>query len=133
MVILATLVALSHALGEPADHKKEWWYRMWIYQVKRLILDERASVPWGMPQEAKTIIQSPVASINTVNAILYPFIGLTNGDVHDTLKAGRYKGWNKYYRNLLKYTVPFYGQIDQLAHMDEEDYIYSMFGQQRNY
>ena len=133
VVILATLVALSHALGEPADHKKEWWYRMWIYQVKRLILDERASVPWGMPQEAKTIIQSPVASINTVNAILYPFIGLTNGDVHDTLKAGRYKGWNKYYRNLLKYTVPFYGQIDQLAHMDEEDYIYSMFGQQRNY
>lgn len=133
VVLLAGLLTLSHALGEPSDHKKEWWYRMWIYQVKRLILDETASVPWGMPGEAKTIIQSPVASVNTVNAILYPFIGLTNGDLGHTLESGRYKGWNKYGRNLLKYTVPFYGQIDQLAHMDEEDYIFNMFNTQRNY
>lgn len=133
VALLAALHGLSLALGEPADHKKEWWYRMWIYQVKRLILDETASVPWGIPGEAKTIIQSPVASINTVNAILYPFVGLTNGDVSSTLKSGRYKGWNKYGRNLLKYTVPFYGQIDQLMHMDEEDYIFNMFNQQKNY
>lgn len=131
--ILASLVLLSQALGDPTDHKKEWWYRMWIYQVKRLILDERASVPWGIPGEAKTIIQSPVASVNTVNAILYPVIGFANGDWHETLKSGRYKGWNKYERNLLKYTVPFYGQIDQMLHMDEEDYIFNMFNTQRNY
>lgn len=133
VAVLAALNGLAWALGDPSDHKKEWWYRMWIYQVKRLILDETASVPWGIPSEAKTIIQSPVASVNTVNAIMYPFIGLTNGDLTHTIESGRHEGWNKYGRNLLKYTVPFYGQIDQLAHMDEEDYIFNMFNTQRNY
>lgn len=30
-VVLAGLYLLSFALGEPEDHKKEFWMRMWIY------------------------------------------------------------------------------------------------------
>lgn len=126
VVMLACLVGLSGALGDPDEHKKEFWYRMWIYQVKRLILDERASVPWGIPKEGITLLDSPVASIKTINGILYPVTGLMQGDASKTLQSGRYKGWNKYGRNLLK-NAPFYNQIDQLLHMDEENYVFSIF------
>lgn len=124
--LLACLYGLSHALGDPDDHKKEFWYRMWIYQVKRLILDEEASTPWGIPKEGVTLIDSPVASVKTINGILYPVTGLIQGDAGKTLQSGRYKGWNKYGRNLLK-NAPFYNQIDQLLHMDEESYVFSVF------
>ena len=126
VTLLACLYGLQAALGDPDDHKREYWYRMWIYQVKRLILDEEASMPWGIPNEGITLLDSPVASVKTFNGILYPFTGLLKGDLGKTIQSGRYEGWNKYGRNLLK-NAPFYNQIDQLLHMDEEDYVFSVF------
>ena len=105
--------------------QRKWWRRLWIYQTKRMIFEEFASSPIGMIPEAKKIIQSPIASVNTISGILYPIYGI--GDIGDTIKSGRYKGWNKYGRNVLKYSVPFYNQLDQLVHMDREDAMYSVF------
>lgn len=123
--LIGSLYLLSFALGEPEDHKKEFWYRMWIYQTKRMILDAEAGTPLGSVKNSLVIINSPMASINTVNGLLYPIYGL--GDIDDTIKSGPYKGWNKYGRNLLKYTVPFYGQIDQLRKMDEDESVFNVF------
>lgn len=50
---------------------------------------------------------------------MYPFVGL--GDLDETVKSGRYKGWNKYGRNMLRYWLPHYNQIDQLANMDTDE------------
>lgn len=124
-VVLWSLLSLSFALGEPEDHKKEFWTRMWIYQTKRALMDVNASVPWGIPIEATKMINSPIAATNTVNALMYPFVGLP--DMDDTIKSGRYKGWNKYERNMLKYWVPFWNQIDQLQHMDEDESVFAVF------
>lgn len=130
VTLLACLYALSHALGEPEDHKKEYWYRMAIYQVRRLILDEEASVPpipgltGGFVSEGVTLLDSPVASVKTINGILYPITGVK--DMNKTIQSGRYKGWNKYGRNVLK-TVPFYNQIDQTIHLGDEGYVFSVF------
>lgn len=124
-VVLFSLLGLSFGLGEPEDHKKEYWYRMWIYQTKRAIMEVNASVPLGIPQEVTKMINSPIAATNTVNALLYPFMGLPH--ITETLQSGRYKGWNKYGRNMLKYWAPFYNQVDQLIHLDEDDAPFGVF------
>lgn len=124
-LVLASLLGLSFALGEPDDHKKEFWTRMWIYQTKRAIMDVRGSVPYGIPMEITKMINSPVAATNTVNALMYPVVGLP--DINETIKSGRHKGWNKYGRNMLKYWAPFYNQIDQLNHMGEDESVFAVF------
>lgn len=126
-IVLFSLLGLSFALGEPEDHKKELWHRMWIYQTKRAIMDVRGSTPYGVPMEMTKMINSPMAATNTVNALMYPFVGLP--DIDKTIKSGRYKGWNKYGRNMLKYWVPFYNQIDQLQHMGEDESVFAVFDQ----
>lgn len=125
LAVLFSLISLSFGLGEPDEHKKDFWMRMWIYQTKRAIVDVNGSQPLGIPMEMMTLLNSPIAATNTVNALLYPFIGL--GDLNDTIQSGDYKGWNKYGRNILKYWVPFYNQIDQLQKMDEDDSIFTVF------
>lgn len=124
-LVLGMLLGLSFALGEPEDHKKEFWTRMWIYQVKRAIVDVNGSTPWGIPTEMNTLINSPIAATNTVNALMYPFTGL--GDIDDTIKSGKHKGENRYLRNLEKYWLPFYRQIEQLKDMDEDEGVFSVF------
>lgn len=124
-LVLASLLSLSFGLGEPEDHKKEFWYRMWIYQTKRAIMDVRGSTPYGLPMEMTKMINSPVAATNTVNALMYPFVGLP--DIDKKVESGRYKGWNKYERNMTKYWAPFYNQIDQLEHMDEDESVFTVF------
>ena len=130
VVLLACLYGISAALGEPEDHKKEYWYRMAIYQIRRLIHDEEASVPpiplltGGFVSEGVTVLDSPVASVKTINGILYPITGVK--DINKTIQSGRYKGWNKYGRNMLK-LAPFYNQIDQTIHLGDEGYVFSIF------
>ena len=103
---------------------------MAIYQIRRLILDEEASVPpiplltGGFVSEGVTILDSPVASVKTINGILYPLTGIK--DINKTIQSGRYKGWNKYGRNILK-IAPFYNQIDQTLHLGDEGYVFSIF------
>lgn len=118
-LLVGLLLGLSFALGEPDEHKKEFWTRMWIYQTKRALMDVRGSTPYGIPMEMNKLINSPISATNTVNAMMYPFIGL--GDLDETVKRGRYKGWNKYGRNMLRYWAPHYNQIDQLANMDTDE------------
>lgn len=129
-VLIGCLLSLSFALGEPEDHKKEFWYRMWIYQTKRALMDLNASTPvsakgLGLPQELTKMVNSPIAATNTVNALMYPVAGLP--DLNEKIESGRYKDWNKYGRNMLKYWVPFYNQIDQLQNMGEDESIYAIF------
>ena len=131
LVCFAGLLGLSAAMGDPKDHKGEGLYRFLIYQIRRLIMDEEASIPpipgvtGGVVKEGTTLAQTPFAFIKTVNGLLYPVTGL--GELGDTYSVGRNKGKNKYVVKVLKNTVPFYGQIDQLLHMDTEDYVYSVF------
>ena len=125
LTVLASLLTLSLALGEPDDHKKEWLMRMFIYQTKRAITDVNGSTPLGIPTEMNTLINSPIAASNTVNAFLYPFNGIS--DINETIQSGKHKGENKYVRNITKYLVPFYGQIEQLKDMDEDNGVFQVF------
>lgn len=124
-VILPLLWGLSFALGEPEDHKREFWMRMWIYQVKRAMRDLHGSTPIGIPIEATSMINSPIPSTNVVKGWLYPFYGIV--DINDEVKSGRYKGWNKYGYGVYKNTVPFLYSIEQTINMDTEDDVFNIF------
>lgn len=130
VVMIAALSGLSFAMGDPNDHRGEFFYRLWLYVVKRCLFDERATTALFLPLEAKTIINNPIAGTQTLAGLLYPIYGLYEGDFHEEIQTGRYKGWNKGLRNTLKYTVPFWGQIDQLMHIDEENGAFTIFENQ---
>lgn len=125
LTVLSSLLTLSFALGEPDEHKKEFWMRMWIYQTKRAITDINGSTPWGIPMEMNTLINSPIAASNVVNSFIYPFAGIE--DINETIKSGKHKGENRYFRNIKKYLIPFYGQIEQLGEMDTDNSVFQVF------
>ena len=125
LAVLASLLMLEFALGEPDEHKKDLWMRMWIYQTKRAIIDVNGSTPWGIPQEGMTLLNSPMAATNVINAFLYPFTGWK--DIGEEIQTGKHAGEDKYLRNIKKYLIPFYGQIEQLGDMDEDDSVFKVF------
>lgn len=122
------LTGLSFALGEPDDHKKEFWRRWWIYQTQRMLVDTEASMP--LPQAVNsmmTILKSPMAGINTLNSMLYVLWGLTNGDLWDEIKSGPHKGENRYWRNVVKYDFPVFRHLERLSTLDEDDSLFKVF------
>lgn len=127
-VMLMALAGLSACMGDPDKHKGEFWYRLWLYVVKRCLFDEKAATIPGAIIEAKTIINNPIASTQTVAGLLYPILGVM--DIGETIQSGRYKGWNKYARNVVKYTIPFYSQIDQLINIGTESGVFQTFDNQ---
>lgn len=127
---LLALMGLGFCMGDPDDHNGEFWYKLWMYVVKRVEFDQRATNVVFLPKELKTLIQSPFASTQTVSGLLYPVYGLINGDYKETIMSGRNAGQNKYVKNLKKYTLPFYHQIDQMLHLDEESYVFNTFDNQ---
>ena len=128
MTLYIILLGLSFALGDPDRHKREFWRRWWIYQVKRLMLDTEASMPHPKAiSSGLTILQSPIAGVNTLNSLLYCMYGLTNGDLFDTIKSGDHKGENRYWRNVKKYALPFFKDWEQLQKMDKDESIFQVF------
>lgn len=128
MMMYFALLGLSFALGESDKHKKEFWRRWWIYQVKRLMLDTEASMPHPKAiSSGLTILQSPMAGVNTVNSLLYTWYGLTNGDIVTDIKSGKHKGENKYWRNMKKYNLPFFKDWEQMQNMSEDEAIFQVF------
>lgn len=128
MCMLISLLGLSFALGEPDDHKQEFWRRWWIYQTKRMITETEASMPnLAMGFSLIKILQSPMAGINTLNSLLYVLYGLTNGDLFETIKSGDHKGENRYWRNVIKYDLPFFKDWETLQKLDKDDSLFKVF------
>lgn len=120
IIIALTLLDILGAFDPAAaDDDDDWLYKMYCYQMKRLLLDETGSYPTGIPNEGLTILNSPIPGLNTINGFLYPIRGIINGDINETIQKGPYKGWNKYLRNVYKYTIPFVYKIDNTIRMDK--------------
>lgn len=128
MLTWISLLSLSFALGDPDEKKKDWWRRFWIYQTKRLLLDTQASLPnLKMVSSFLTIMQSPMAGVNTMNSFLYAFYGLSNGDINKEIQSGKHKGENKYWRNFKKHVIPFYKHFEQFENFGEDANIFKIF------
>ena len=128
MLMFLSLLGLSFGLGDPDKHKKEFWRRWWIYQTKRMLTETEASMPsLGMPNSIITILQSPMAGVNTLNSLMYVLYGLFNGDIMKDIQSGKHEGENKYIRNVIKYDLPFYKDWERLQTMDEDDALFKVF------
>ena len=122
------LTALSFALGDPDRHKKEFWRRFWIYQTQRMIMDTEASMPHPKAiSSLTTILQSPMASVQTMSSFLYIFYGLYNGDLLKEIQSGDHKGEIKYWRNIKKYVLPIYKDVERLQTLDKDDALFKVF------
>lgn len=133
MCIYLSLLGLSFALGEPDEHKKEFWKRWWIYQTKRLLLEFESVMPitihgpYDMVKSNITIFQSPMAGVNTLNSLLYVLGGMFNGDIMDEIKRGPHKGEKRYWRNIKKYFLPFFKDFEKLQRLSEDESIFQVF------
>lgn len=126
LMMYLALLGLSCALGEPDEHKKEFWRRWWIYQTKRMILDTESAMPHPhAPESIWTILQSPIPSISIVNSFFYVFMGID--DITEEIKSGPHKGENKYWRNVKKNVLPFYKDWEQMQNMDTSDAVFMPF------
>lgn len=120
-------------VGAGDDEATRWWKRFGLYQLKRLLLDAKSATPVGAVTEAKTMLNSPVPAVNTVNGFLYPIIGITNGDFMENYKQGPYKGENKYLVRTGKYTIPWWYQIEQLKRMGEDENLFMIFTAEQSF
>lgn len=129
MLTYLSLLMLSMGLGDPDEKKGDWWTRLFIYETRRVLLDTEASFPLTPKifKSATTILQSPIAGVNTLNSILYGVYGLTNGDLWTDLKSGRHKGENKYWTNVKRHVLPFFKNIEQIEHLDEDSGMFTVF------
>lgn len=50
-----------------------------------------------------------------------------NGDWLKEIQSGRHKGENKYWRNIVKYDLPFYKDWENLVTLDENDSLFKVF------
>lgn len=123
------LIALAFALGEPDEHKKEFWRRFFIYQTKRVKLEAEAGMPWHpkAPLNVLTMLQSPMAGLDTFNSFMYTFYGLYNGDLLDEIKTGPHKGENRYWRTWKRYNLPFIKNYEQWGQFDEDERLFQVF------
>lgn len=123
---IAALTILNFIFGDEDDTKGDWWARFGQYQLKRLTVDFWAGNIGGIMPTIKTTVHSPIPAYTTINAYLYPIYGI--GDYwKDPIKRGRYKGWNRYWKNLYVYTVPYVRQINQLQDLAEDAHVYQLF------
>lgn len=125
VLILLSLMGLSMCLGDEDDHDGEFFMRLWILNTKRMLQETKAAMPIGAITEFGRVIDSPFPAMTTVSGLLYPITGIK--DIDDVIQRGRYKGWNKYWRNILWYTVPFYKQVDQLLNMAKENSMFAVY------
>ena len=126
LCMLFALYGISFAIGDPDDYRGNKAARFWIYQLKRMILDEEAAMPHpAAAQNIITIMQSPMASISVANSLLYTIYGLP--DVTETIKSGPHEGENKYLRNVIKYDLPFIKDFEQWQTIAEKDDVFKAF------
>ena len=125
VLILLSLMGLSMCLGDEDDHDGEFFMRLWILNTKRMLQETKAAMPIGAITEFGRVIDSPFPAMTTVSGLLYPITGIK--DIDDVIQRGRYKGWNKYWRNILWYTVPFYKQVDQILNMAKENSMFAVY------
>lgn len=120
--ILSVLISM---MGPEKDKKGVWLDRMIIYNLKRMKVETGASVPISpdLLDNAWTILQSPAASIKTVNNIT-DLIQFQNMFVE--IQSGRYKGWSRYEKDVME-LLPIYGQIRKAMDITDEDYMFNIY------
>ena len=127
-LITIALFLLPNDLFQPEDDDEEW-ERFMKYLTLRGKQEVINSTPIGLVLSGAKMLDNPAPITNTFKNLTYPVQGLLNGDYKEEKKIqrGRYKDWNRYVRYMLKYTVPYYNQVDQYLHFLDEKGMFKSF------
>ena len=127
-VISTLLLFLPNDIFAPEDDDEEW-ERFMKYLTLRGKQEVINSTPIGLVLSGAKMFDNPAPITNTFKNLTYPVQGLLNGDYKEEKKIqrGRYKDWNRYVRYMLKYTVPYYNQVDQYFHFLDEKGMFKSF------
>lgn len=99
------------------------------YQAKRLIFDAESSTPIGAFTNFENLVRSPIPAINTFDNTMYFITGL--GDKGTILQSGPDKGMDKYWRNVLKYSLPFWRDYRRITEFAESDVMFGVYEDQQ--
>ena len=99
------------------------------YQAKRLIFDAESSTPIGAFVNFENLVKSPIPSINTFDNTMYFITGL--GDKGTILQSGPDQGMDKYWRNVLKYSLPFWRDYRRITEFAESDVMFGVYEDQK--
>lgn len=131
VLITGLLSGIIAFMGDPDDHKGENAWRFWQYILRRLRMETFGSMPIGWILESKTLLNSPIASTNTVNGLIYPLFSYKDWD--RTLQSGPHRGENAFWVNLKRYTIPFIKDIDQTFNFGEDEAVFRLFDPENMY
>lgn len=95
------------------------------YQLKRLLFDAESSTPWGAFRNYETMLNSIIPALKTFDNAFYFITGL--GDYGTPLQSGPDAGMDKYWRNILKYNMPFWRDYKRLEQFEENDEMFNVF------
>ena len=124
-----TLVVLSVSLlglGDYKDKKGNWAYRNLMYQIKRMLMEVKASSPidpFAFIDNIITMLNSPFAALNTIEKLRDTLNVL---DMLDHIEGGKYDGENRWVHNLKK-NAPFIGQISKQIALRDNDDLFKVF------
>ena len=128
LMMFFILCGIGLALGDPDRERGNWAKRFWMYQVRRSMLDLAAGMPTPYIISSNlTILNSPMAGLNTLNGLLYMIYGLFNGDLFSTYKQGSHKGENKYIRKASRALLPFIKDYEQMKDLTEKSNLFNVF------
>ena len=99
------------------------------YQAKRLIFDAESSTPIGAFTNFENLVRSPIPAINTFDNTMYFITGL--GDKGTILQSGPDQGMDKYWRNVLKYSLPFWRDYRRITEFAESDVMFGVYEDQQ--
>lgn len=122
-MLIALSVVLS-MLGPAKDHKGVWYKRWLVYCLQRMKLEAGASVPItpSFLENIWSILKSPFPAIKSFNNIA-DLLWLPN--IFNEIESGRYKGWNKYMKDMVE-LIPLYGQFRKAVDINTEDYMFKV-------
>lgn len=125
IALLVGLCASTASLGRYKDKKGNWAYRNLMYQLMRMRMETRASVPFspGFVTNIITILNSPAACITQFSK-LAKLLSLT--DLAVTIESGKYEGENLWVHNAVK-AVPFLKQVQNQLELATEDDLFQVF------
>lgn len=106
-------------------HRRKFAY----YQAKRLIFDAESSTPIGAFTNFENLVRSPIPAINTFDNTMYFITGL--GDKGTILQSGPDQGMDKYWRNVLKYSLPFWRDYRRIMEFSESDVMFGVYENQQ--
>lgn len=121
-LITIALFLIPNDIFAPEDDDEEQ-ERMMKYLALRGKQEIIHSTPIGLVLNGASLAKNPLPITTTLKNLTYPVTGLLDGHYKEEKKIqkGRYKDWNRYVRYMLKYTVPYYNQIDQYLHFADKE------------